>query len=149
MLPVKVLFVCIHNSARSQMAEAYLREFGQGRFVVESAGLTAGVLNPLVVEVMKEEGIDISQNKTKNVFDFYKEGRLFHYVITVCDEASAERCPIFPSNSKNLNWPFVDPSKLQGTDEEKLNEIRIIRNQIKEKVLEFVEELKNKNYSWK
>ena len=149
MTPVKVLFVCIHNSARSQMAEAYLREFGEGKFIVESAGLTAGTLNPYAVKIMEEDGIYISHKTTKNVFDFYKEGKLFHYVITVCDEASSERCPIFPSNSKNLNWPFVDPSKLQGTDEEIMNEIRIIRNQIKEKVLAFIAELKDKNYSWK
>lgn len=148
MNPIKVLFVCIHNSARSQMAEAYLREFGEGKFIVESAGLTAGTLNPYAIKIMQEDGIDISHKTTKNVFDFYKEGRLFHYVITVCDEVSSEKCPIFPSNSKNLNWPFVDPSKLQGTDEEIMNEIRIIRNQIKEKVLAFITELKNKNYNW-
>ena len=93
---IKVLFLCIHNSARSQMAEAYMKKLGGNKFVVESAGLETGTLNPLAVEVMLEDGIDISQNKTKNVFDFFKEGRLYHYVVTVCDEASAAQCPIFP-----------------------------------------------------
>ena len=143
MIPIKVLFVCIHNSARSQMVEAYLKEFGKSNFIVSSAGLIAGNLNSYAVQSMKEDGIDISNNKTKNVFDFYKEGKLFNYVIAVCDEVSAERCPIFPGNAKKLNWPFVDPSKIQGTDEEKLVEIRIIRNQIKGKVLDFIEETKS------
>src|SRR2546426_8216034 len=86
MKPIKVLFVCVHNSARSQMAEAYLKYFGEGRFEAESAGLEPGVLNPRVVQVMKEDGIDISQNKTKNVFDLFKQGRMFGYVVTVCDK---------------------------------------------------------------
>ncbi|HDQ26665.1 MAG TPA: arsenate reductase ArsC, partial [bacterium] len=88
---IRVLFVCIHNSARSQMAEAYLNALGGGRFEAESAGIEPGTLNPVVVEAMKADGIDISQNKTKAVFDFYKEGRLYNYVITVCDKEAAER----------------------------------------------------------
>jgi arsenate reductase len=83
---IKVLFVCIHNSARSQMAEAYLNELAGDRFIAESAGIEPGVLNQLVVESMKEDGIDISGNMTKSVFDFYKHGKLFNYVITVCDK---------------------------------------------------------------
>ena len=82
---ISVLFLCIHNSARSHMAEAYLKKFGGDRFDVESAGLEKGNLNPLAIEVMKEDGIDISHNKTKEVFDFVKQGRSFYYVITVCD----------------------------------------------------------------
>lgn len=92
----RVLFVCVHNSARSQMAEAFLNNLGGDRFEAVSAGLEPGTLNPLVVEVMKEAGIDISQNRTKSVFDLFKKGELFSYVITVCDEASAQRCPVFP-----------------------------------------------------
>ena len=91
----KVLFICIHNSARSQMAEALLKRLAPDRFDVFSAGLEPGSLNPLAVTVMGEMGIDISGNKTKKVFDFIKEGILFAYVITVCDESTAERCPIF------------------------------------------------------
>src|SRR6266496_1921852 len=86
MARIKVLFVCVHNSARSQMAEAYLNHFGEGRFEAESAGLEPGTLNPLVVHVMREDGIDISRNETKGVFDMIKQGKLFEYVITVCDE---------------------------------------------------------------
>lgn len=127
----KVLFVCIHNSARSQMAEAFLNELGGDRFEAESAGLEPGVLNHLVVEVMKEIGIDISQNMTKGVFDFIKQGKLFHYVITVCDETSGNRCPIYPGYAKRLHWNFPDPSALEGTREEKLKKTREIRDQIR------------------
>ena len=87
---IKVLFVCVHNSARSQMAEAFLKKIGKDKFEVESAGLEPGTLNPIVVESMKEAGIDISGNKTQGVFDIFKAGKNFHYVITVCDETSAE-----------------------------------------------------------
>ena len=116
----RVLFLCIHNSARSQMAEAYLKNFGGENFLVESAGLEAGKLNPLAVEVMKEDGFDISGNQTKDVFEFFKEGRLYQYVVTVCDEASAARCPIFPGVHKKINWSFADPSAFSGSQEEKL-----------------------------
>ncbi|MGE5847478.1 MAG: arsenate reductase ArsC [Ignavibacteria bacterium] len=93
---LKVLFVCVHNSARSQMAEAYLNKFGGDRFFAESAGLEPGKLNPLIVDVMKEEGIDISNKKTNDVFEFYKKGKFYSYVIAVCDKEAAKRCPIFP-----------------------------------------------------
>src|SRR6516162_8600548 len=92
----RVLFICIHNSARSQMAEAFLNQICGEEFEAQSAGLEPGKLNPIVVEVMREIGFDIAQNKTKAVFDMIKFGQIFSYVITVCDEASAERCPIFP-----------------------------------------------------
>src|ERR1041384_7386349 len=91
-----VLFVCIHNSARSQMAEAFLKQTCPDEFEAHSAGLEPGTLNPIVVEAMREIGIDISGNQTKAVFDMVRSGQSFAYVITVCDEASAERCPIFP-----------------------------------------------------
>ena len=73
---------------------------------------------------MKEAGIDISQNRTKGVFDFYKQGKLFHYVITVCDEANAQRCPVFPGLTQRLHWGFADPSAFEGTREEKLEKIQ-------------------------
>jgi arsenate reductase len=129
-----VLFVCIHNSARSQMAEAFLKQVCGAEFEAHSAGLEPGKLNPVVVEVMNEIGIDISGNATKAVFDFVKSGKLFAYVITVCDEASAERCPIFPGVTKRLHWGFPDPSSLPGTREEKLAETRRIRDLIKAKI---------------
>ncbi|HSP88672.1 MAG TPA: arsenate reductase ArsC [Ignavibacteriaceae bacterium] len=142
---LKVLFVCIHNSARSQMAEAYLKKYGSDNYEVESAGIEPGKLNPIVVEVMKEDGIDISGNRTKDVFEFFKQGKVFHYVITVCDKEAAERCPIFPGIVKRLHWGFPDPSSLQGTPEEKLNKTRDIRETIKQQIKTFINEIeKNK-----
>lgn len=134
----KVLFLCIHNSARSQMAEAYLKKFGEGKYEVESAGLEPGMLNALVVEVMKEDGIDISNNPTNDVFEFYNEGRTYNYVITVCDQANAERCPIFPGMSKKIAWSFEDPSQFTGTHDEKLGQTRRVRDAIRQAVIDFV-----------
>src|SRR5437868_3819328 len=116
----KVLFICIHNSARSQMAEAFLNRICGDQFEAHSAGLEPGKLNPIVVEAMQEIGIDISRNQTKAAFDVIKSGKSFAYVITVCDETSAERCPIFPGVTARLHWSFPDPSALRGTHEEKL-----------------------------
>lgn len=135
----RVLFVCVHNSARSQMAEAFLNLLGGDRFEAESAGLEPGVLNSVAVEAMKDIGIDISHNKTKDVFDFYKKGKLFHYVITVCDEARAERCPVFAGITTRLHWSFEDPSNFEGTYEERLEKMRIIRDEIKNRIKWFIE----------
>jgi arsenate reductase len=112
MVRQKVLFVCIHNSARSQMAEAFLNHLGADRFEAESAGLEPGTLNPLVVAVMREEGIEISGNRTKGVEEFLRQGRRYDVVVTVCDEASAERCPVFPGSGTRLHWGFPDPGAL-------------------------------------
>ena len=138
---IKVLFLCTHNSARSQMAEAYLKDMAGEQFDVESAGLEAGTINPLAVEVMKEDGIDISQNKTKEVFDLVKQGKMFFYVITVCDAKSSDRCPVFPGQHKKINWDFDDPSSFAGTEQEKLAATRVVRDKIKEAVTEFIEEV--------
>ncbi len=136
-----VMFVCIHNSARSQMAEAYFNHFCNEHFEAESSGLEPGVLNPLAVTVLQEEGIDISQKPTKSVFDHVKSGKLFAYVVTVCDETSAERCPIFAGVTTRVHWSFPDPSALQGSDEEKQAKTREIRDLIKAKVKEFCAEI--------
>jgi len=141
MQKLKVLFMCIHNSARSQMAEAFLEQLAGDRFEAQSAGIEPGKLNPLVVKVMAEEGIDISHKETTGVFDLYRKGAVFSYVITVCDEASAERCPIFPGVTKRMHWSFPDPSALEGTDEEKLQGTRQIRDAIKAQVGEWVRTL--------
>lgn len=135
---IKVLFLCVHNSARSQMAEAFLKKMGGDNFEVESAGLEPGKLNPLAIKVMAEEGIDISKNLTKDVFSFFKEGRLFNYVVTVCEAKNSERCPIFPGVSKKISWDFDDPSSFTGSEEEKLIQTRIIRDKIKEAVEKLV-----------
>jgi len=136
----KILFVCIHNSARSQMAEAFLKKYGGDHFLVESAGLEPGTLNPNVVTVMKEIGIDLSQKGTQAVFDLFRKGRLYNAVITVCDEASAKRCPIFPGRVKRLNWSFTDPSAFKGTPEEILQKTREVRDEIETKIKAFVGE---------
>jgi arsenate reductase len=130
----KVLFICVHNSARSQMAEAFLNRVCGEQFEAHSAGLEPGKLNPVVVEAMQEIGLDISRNPTKAVFDMVKSGKTFAFVITVCDETSAERCPIFPGITKRLHWSFPDPSAIQGTHEQKLARTREIRDAIKAKV---------------
>lgn len=135
----KVLFVCVHNSARSQMAEAWLNELGGEHYEADSAGFEPGGLNPLVVKAMQEVGIDISGNRTKSVFDLYKAGGLYSYVITVCDEANAERCPVFPGLNQRLQWSFADPSKFEGSDEEKMGKVREVRDEIKDKVQEFID----------
>ena len=107
------------------------------KFDVESAGLEPSKLNPVVVEVMKEVGIDISQNKTKSVFDFFKQGKAYDYVVTVCDESQAGACPVFPGKGQKLHWGFNDPSRFMGSHEEKLAKTRIIRDAIKKKVEEW------------
>ena len=127
----RILFVCVHNSARSQMAEAFVNALAGERFLAESAGLEPGTLNPLAVEAMKELGIDISQNQTKSVHDLIKQGRNYNYVITVCDGTSAERCPVFPGQGQRLHMGFPDPSRLEGSIDEKLLQICQIRDQIK------------------
>ena len=135
-----MLFVCVHNSARSQMAQALLNMLAGDRFVAESAGLEAGTLNTLAVEAMAEIGIDISKNTTRRAFDVYKSGKRFHYVITVCDAANAQKCPIFPNTLQYLNWSFPDPAQLRGTHEEKMKEVRKIRDSIKEKLKAWISE---------
>ncbi len=135
---IRVLFVCVHNSARSQMAEAFLTKLGGDRFEAESAGLEPGRLNPLAVEAMGEAGIDISMNRTKSVMDLYREHRIYDFVIAVCDEA-ARTCPVFPGPARQLHWAFDDPSKFTGSHEERLSKTRDVRDRIQERVEEFVQ----------
>jgi len=137
----RVLFLCIHNSARSQIAEAYLKKFGGDKFAAESAGLEPAGLNPLVIKVLKEDDIDISGNSTNDVFDYFKEGRIYSYVITVCDEANAQRCPIFPRVHKKIQWSFEDPSTFTGTEDEKLEQTRAVRDKIKDAVKDFIKDV--------
>ena len=141
MTKIKALFVCVHNSARSQMSEAFLNHYFGDKFEAESAGLEPGKLNPVVVDAMKEIGIDISGNKTKSVFDYFKQGKMFKYVITVCDKTAAERCPIFPGVSEKIHWSFPDPSALQGTYEEKLERTKEIRDIIANQIKTWAEEI--------
>jgi len=132
-----VIFICIHNSARSQMAEAYLRHFAGDKYEVRSAGLEPGKLNPVVVKAMALDGIDISGHTTNSVDEFIDGHIKFDFVVTVCDETAAEACPFFPGQGTRLHWGFQDPSGLSGTEEEKLARTIQIRDQIKEKVKSF------------
>jgi arsenate reductase len=138
----KVLFVCIHNSGRSQMAEAMLNRLCGDRFEAHSAGIDPGEdINPLVVQAMAEEGIDLSTRRPKSVFDFVKAGEQFAYVITVCDETSGERCPLFPGVTKRLHWTFSDPANVSGSPEQKIEQVRAIRDNIHWAVKRWCEEV--------
>lgn len=140
-MPIKrVLFVCNHNSGRSQIAEAYLKALGGEEFEVESAGLTPGRLNPNVVRALAEDGLDISANSTDSVFDFFKEGKLFSHVITVCDESRAEQCPIFPGVTHRFHWSFADPSSFTGTEEEIMARTRELREEIKQQIRNWLDD---------
>ncbi len=144
----KVLFVCIHNSARSQMAEAFANFYGKGEISAESAGIDSGKLNPLVVKSMESVGINMSAHYAKTVASVLEQGKTYDVVITVCDEANAARCPVFPGKVKRFAWFFDDPSALGGTEDEKLERIALIREQIRTRVQEFVADAKANNY-WK
>lgn len=123
----RVLFVCTHNSARSQMAEGFLRHSSGDRFEVHSAGTEAGHLRPEAVTVMSELGIDISGQTSKTLTQFLDEP--WDFVITVCDDAN-ESCPVFPGAATRTHWSFPDPSKAEGSDEERLAVFRDVRDQI-------------------
>jgi len=140
----KVLFICVHNSARSQMAAALLNKRCGKYFEAQSAGLEPGKLNPLAVEVLREMEIDISKNKTQAVFDVFKSGELFVYVITVCDESEAGGCPIFPGVTTRLHWSFPDPSKFSGSLEDKLEQTRHVRDQIEKQIRRFCADVRPK-----
>jgi arsenate reductase (thioredoxin) len=136
----KVLFVCVHNSARSQMAEAFLNKYGEGRYIAQSAGLEPGTMNPNVVSVMQEIGIDLSRKGTQGVLDLFQTGAHYDAVITVCDGASSEQCPVFPGKGKRIAWSFEDPSSLKGSPVEILQRTRRVRDEIELAVQHFIEE---------
>ena len=135
---IRVLFLCTGNSARSQMAEAFLRSYAGDRFEAYSAGLEPKEIHPLTKKVMAEIGVDISGQYSKSLKDYM--GKIhFGYLITVCSEADAN-CPTsFPDISQRLRWDFEDPVKFVGTEEEKLNKFREIRDQIKKRVEEWAD----------
>jgi len=128
------------------MAEAFLNYYGNENFEAESAGIEKGKLNPFVVEVMQEEGIDISKSQTKEVLDLLNEGKLYEAVITVCEKEAAERCPFFPGAVKRIEWYFPDPSKFTGTHEEILSQARKVRDEIKDKVNQFISDANSVDY---
>ena len=136
----KVLFICRHNSGRSQMAEAFLNTLGQGRFQAESAGLDPRPVDPRVVDAMSEIGYDLSRNVSKDVFSFFREGRLYDAVITVCDVETEKDCPVFPGIVRRLSWPFADPALVTDDEEEKKQKVRVIRDAIMTIVMDFTVE---------
>ena len=122
-----VLFICMHNSARSQMAEAFLNKLCGDRYKAKSAGITPTQINPYVVKVMTEIGIDLSTRRSKSILEF--QGKTFDFVVTVCD-AAREACPFFPGE-KEIHKSFPDPSAFKGSEEEILRKVRVVRDEIK------------------
>lgn len=120
------------------MAEELLRKLGGNRFEPLSAGLEPGTLNPIVVEVLKQDGIDITGKKPVAVADIHNKGYEFDYVITVCDTEAAERCPIFPGGGKRIHWSFTDPSGFQGTTEDKIVKTREVKKEIEKTLKEWL-----------
>jgi arsenate reductase (thioredoxin) len=135
MTPRRVLFLCTHNSARSQMGEGLLRHLASGRLEVASAGTEATRVHPLAIRAMREIGIDLSSHTSKTV-DAVLD-RPWNYVITVCDAAN-ERCPLFPARTTRLHWTLEDPSQARGTEEQRLATFRRIRDQIHARLTEWL-----------
>lgn len=132
-----VLILCTGNSARSQMAEGILRHIAGDRYDVESAGIAPSIVRPEAVEVMQEIGIDISKHHSKSVDEF--TDRAFDYIITVCDNAK-ETCPVFPGQAERVHWSFTDPAAEKGPLEKRLSAFRKVRDQIMERLRDFVKE---------
>lgn len=132
----KVLFLCTGNTARSQMAEGFLRKYAGEVYEVFSAGLEPSAINPLTVQVMEEVGVDMSEHYGKGLKQYLGQVH-FSYMITVCSRAE-EKCPIFPGMGTRLHWPFDDPAAVQGSQEEKLAKFCQVRDQIEAKVLEWL-----------
>lgn len=127
----RVLFVCTHNAARSQMAEGYLRHLGGDRFDVTSAGTEPGHLHPMAIQAMAEDGVNIALQESKSVDRFVNDR--FDIVITVCDDAN-EACPVFPNAEHRLHWSFADPSRATGDDEEIFAAFVTTRDAIRERI---------------
>lgn len=136
---IKVLFLCTHNSARSQIAEAFLKRYAGDRFEVYSAGLEPGVLNPLTTQVMEEVGICMQAHFAKGLDQFLGKVH-FGYLITVCDRAE-QKCPIFPGMGVRLHWSFEDPSSFIGADSDKLVKFRQVRDQIDARIQQWLVEM--------
>ena len=134
--PIRVLFVCTHNSARSQIAEALLKRYGGDDFEVFSAGTEVSQVNPYAVRVLGEAGIDWSDARSKSITEFLEQQ--FDYVITVCDRARAT-CPVFPGSSNTLHWGLDDPSEVEGSDEEKVAAFRRTETEVSARLRPFIE----------
>jgi arsenate reductase len=138
MRKIKVIFICGENRARSQMAEAFLRILGGEQYEVQSAGLEQSEIHPYTLKVMEEIDYDLSKHHSKDLSKF--RGKIhFNYIITVCDRAK-EKCPTFPSGTIQLNWAVEDPVAFEGSDEDKLEKFREVRNNLKEKIVEWLKQ---------
>lgn len=133
----KVLFVGSRNGSRSFMAEAFLNSLSGDSFEAESAGFEAGELDPMAVAVMREIGIDISRERTKTVFSLYKEGRMFHSIVSVCDREHKERHPVYPGHKDYIDWDLSDPELVEDP-EDRLRAMRVVRDLIRTKVEAFI-----------
>jgi arsenate reductase len=131
----RILFLCTGNSARSQIAEGFLRHMAGDKFQVYSAGIKPTQINPLAIKVMAEVGVDISEHRSKSAMEFI--GQEFDYVVTVCDNAK-QTCPVFPGHYEKLHWSLDDPAEAEGSEEDKLRVFRKIRDKIKDNVLTFI-----------
>ncbi len=136
----RILFICVHNSARSVMAEALLNHFCGETFHAESAGLAPGKLNPFAVEALSEIGLDVSEKQPQSVQSVLDRGETWDYAVTVCSESESEGCPIFPGPTERLHWPFPDPSKFEGDNDMRLSRTRAVRNLIRDKIEAWCEE---------
>ena len=132
----KVLFLCTGNSARSQMAEAFLRKYASDRFEAYSAGVEPKGVNPYTIQVMDEIGVDMSDYHSKSMMEFMGKVH-FSYMITVCSDAE-EKCPIFPGMGIRLHWPYEDPASARGSEEEKLATFRRVRDEIETAILAWI-----------
>jgi arsenate reductase (thioredoxin) len=129
---LRVLFVCVHNAARSRMAEALLRELGGPRFEAMSAGFEPQGVNPLVVDALAQVGLSLrSTGPQPSVFELFKAGSRFNYVIGVCDEEHGEKCPLFPGLTRRISWSFPDPSTFTGSPAERLARVAEVRDAIR------------------
>ncbi len=138
MVKARVLFICVHNSARSQMAEAYLNALGGDRYEADSAGFAPTRINPLVVRVMQDDGIDLTNKATRSVFDCYRSGKFYGYIVTVCSRAQEAECPTFPGIKKRYHWDLENPEDYTGSEEEKLEKLRDLQKRVKKLVIEFI-----------
>jgi len=134
----KVLFLCTGNSARSQMAEGFLKYMAGDRFEVYSAGVKPTAVNPLAIKVMAEIGIDISKHRSKSVMEFIDQS--FDYVITVCDNAQ-KTCPVFPGEHEKIHWDLEDPAAAEGSEEERAAIFRRIRDEIEQRIKDWIKQL--------
>ena len=125
----RVLFLCTHNSCRSQMAEGLLTYYGGTRFEVFSAGTSPSRVHPMAIEVMEERGIDLKGQRSKSIDDF--QGKTFDFIVTTCDDAR-DRCPVFPGQGKRLHWDLEDPAEAEGSREEKREVFRRVRDELEE-----------------